>query len=208
MGSKCLQKYATVITTLLNIDSNFVCGQHRLFFFFKSFRLNELFKHRYVYTVYVYGSRESVIIKKKNMAESRCSAGCQINAIFSRRCMHYTLYKNKVTCVKHKMSSYDDDTISILQSDIFYNSSEWKPITFTLVEYPRGRILGNSFNINQSKWIISSIIIYPIISQDNKPIEAFICNRKSSFHVIYARSLLYIYIFIQIAYPIGPIKNI
>lgn len=39
------------------------------------------------------------------------------------------------------MSSYDDDTISIIEGNIFYNSSEWKPITFTLVEYPKGMVM-------------------------------------------------------------------
>lgn len=38
------------------------------------------------------------------------------------------------------MSSYNDDTDSITKSNLIYNSSEWKPITFTHVEYPRGNL--------------------------------------------------------------------
>lgn len=38
-------------------------------------------------------------------------------------------------------SSSHDDTISIIHNNIGYNSSEWKPLTFTLVEYPKGIIL-------------------------------------------------------------------
>lgn len=42
--------------------------------------------------------------------------------------------------VKIKMSS-PDDTISIINNNfIGYNNSEWKPLTFTLVEYPRGKV--------------------------------------------------------------------
>lgn len=38
------------------------------------------------------------------------------------------------------MSSPTDDTDLLTQNNLIYNSSDWKPITFTHVEYPKGNI--------------------------------------------------------------------
>lgn len=37
------------------------------------------------------------------------------------------------------MSSNTDDTNLLAQNNLFYNSFDWKPITFTHVEYPKGK---------------------------------------------------------------------
>lgn len=40
---------------------------------------------------------------------------------------------------KAKMSSPTDDTDLLTQNNLIYNNSDWKPITFTHVEYPKGK---------------------------------------------------------------------
>lgn len=40
-----------------------------------------------------------------------------------------------------KMSSNTDDTNLLAQNNLIYNSFDWKPITFTHVEYPKGKRL-------------------------------------------------------------------
>lgn len=41
-----------------------------------------------------------------------------------------------------KMPSHSDDTSSVTKNNLIYINSEWKPITFTHVEYP----IGTSFH--------------------------------------------------------------
>lgn len=38
-------------------------------------------------------------------------------------------------------SQYDTNSIEIENKLMDYNSSEWKPISFVLVEYPKGKLL-------------------------------------------------------------------
>lgn len=55
---------------------------------------------------------------------------------------------------KAKMSSNTDDTNLLAQNNLIYNSFDWKPITFTHVEYPKGKqIVFIEFWIRSVKFI-------------------------------------------------------
>lgn len=50
------------------------------------------------------------------------------------------------------MLNTSNDTNSIIENNLMdiYNSSEWKPISFVLVEYPKGKLSSLCYIINNS----------------------------------------------------------